>query len=203
MTQGRSFAHVFGDRRAPDGNWVRDNFAAWFGDSVVLDGHGMPLVVFHGTAADFDSFDNKKTGANDLGLWGRGHYFSAVVANANSYALRQGDGARVIPAYVSLKNPLVLKTGADLVTRLPNGSNSRDFIGPNLDGSRIKRIAEAGGHDGVIQIRPDGQIGDLVAFNPGQIKSAIGNSGAFAPYASGLCDEHAWHQPVERERMRA
>lgn len=140
---------------------------------------GEPLVVYHGTAADFNAFDNKKTGANDRGLWGRGHYFSAVVRNANSYAERQGDGARVIPAFSSIKNPLVLRTGTDLVTRLPDGTNYRDFVGANLDGSKIKEIAESGGYDGVIQIKPDGFIGDLVAYTPSQIKSAIGNTGEF------------------------
>ncbi len=154
-------------------------FKKWFGDSKVVDANGMPLVVYHGTAADFDSFDNKKTGAHDMGLWGRGHYFSAVVGNANSYALRQGDGARLIPAYLSIQNPLILKTGEDFVTRLPDGTDTKSLVGPNLDGSRIKRIAEQGGHDGVIQLKLDGQIGDLVAFRPEQIKSVTGNNGTF------------------------
>lgn len=142
---------------------------------------GEPLVVYHGTAADFDSFDNAKTGANDRGLWGRGHYFSASVDNANSYALRQGDGARVIPAYLSIKNPLVLKTGSDFITRLPDGTNTKKLVGPNLDGARIKALALAGGHDGVIQLRPNGLVGDVVVYSPEQIKSATGNSGDFSP----------------------
>lgn len=154
------------------------NFWRWFGSSRVADEQGRPLVVYHGTVADFDAFDNAKTGANDRGLWGRGHYFSASVDNANSYALRQGDGARLIPSYVSIKNPLILKTGSDLVTRLPDGTNTRDLIGPNLDGAKIKQLALDGGHDGVIQIRPNGLIGDLVAYSPEQIKSAI-NRGTF------------------------
>jgi len=158
-----------------------DAFKRWFGDSKVVDEQGRPLVVYHGTAADFDSFDNSKTGANDRGLWGRGHYFSASVDNANSYALRQGDGARLIPAYASIKNPLVLTTSSDLVTRLPDGKNYRDLVGENLDGSKIKQMAVDAGHDGVIQIRPNGQIGDLVAYSPEQIKSAIGNNGDFDP----------------------
>lgn len=154
-------------------------FKKWFAGSKVVDPKGQPLVVYHGTKADFDAFDNSKTGANDRGLWGRGHYFSASVDNANSYALRQGDGARVMPVYVSIKNPLILKTGGDLVTRLPDGTNSRELVGENLDGAKIKQLALDGGHDGVIQIRPNGQIGDLVAYRPEQIKSATGNNGEF------------------------
>jgi len=159
-------------------------FRRWFAGSKVVDSDGKPLVVYHGTAADFDSFD--KTGANDLGLWGRGHYFSASAENASSYALRQGDGARVIPAYVSINNPLVLKTGSDLVIRLPDGTDHKELVGPNLDGSKIKQIALDGGHDGVIQIRPNGLIGDIVAFRPEQIKSATGNNGQFSPKSSDI-----------------
>lgn len=156
-------------------------FKRWFGNSKVVDKHGNPLRVYHGTTADFDSFNNTKTGINDGGLWGRGHYFSAAETNANSYALRQGDGARVIPVYVSIKNPLVLTTGKDLVIRLPDGTNYKELVGQNLDGRKIKDIAIAGGHDGVIQFKQDGKIGDLVAYKSEQIKSAIGNNGKFDP----------------------
>lgn len=156
------------------------NFHRWFGNSSTVDEHGRPLVVYHGTVADFQSFDNLKTGLNDRGLWGKGHYFSTNTENANSYALRQGDGAHVLPTYVSVKNPLILKTGKDLITRLPNGTNYRDLLGNNLDGSKIKSIAQAGNHDGVIQIKPDGKIGDLVAYDSSQIKSATGNIGTFS-----------------------
>ena len=148
---------------------------------VVDSATGEPLVVYHGTAADFDAFDNKKTGVNDRGLWGRGHYFSAFVNSANSYALRQGDGARIIPSYVSIKNSFVLTTGSDRVTRLPDGRNYRELVGQNLDGAKIKELALEGGHDGVIQILPNGAIGDLVAYSPEQIKSATGNNGQFDP----------------------
>ena len=161
-------------------------FKRWFGDSKVVDAVGQPLVVYHGTAADFDSFDNAKTGANDRGLWGQGHYFAANPESANSYAMRQGDEARVVPAYVSIKNPLILKTGEDLVTRLPDGTNYRDLVGPDLDGKKIKDIAISGGHDGVVQIRPNGMIGDVVAYDAKQIKSAIGNVGTFDPENSDI-----------------
>lgn len=140
---------------------------------------GEPLVVYHGTAQSFDTFDNKKTGANDRGLWGRGHYFASSANTANSYAMRQGDGAQVISAFVALKNPLTLRTGADLVTRLPDGRSHRDLLGPGLDGSKIKELALGSNHDGVVQILPSGMIGDVVAYSPNQIKSATGNSGAF------------------------
>lgn len=156
------------------------NFWRWFGGSKVVDTDGNPLVVYHGTGKDFSAFDDKKTGSNDLGLWGRGHYFSSVVGSANSYALRQ-DNSHIIPAYVAIKNPLILTTGKDLIIRMPDGTNTKDLVGPNLDGSKIKAIALGNGHDGVIQLKTDGMIGDLVAYKSTQIKSAIGNRGTFDP----------------------
>ena len=165
----------------PSANTNSEAFKTWFGDSKVVDRNGEPLVVYHGTTKDFEAFDNSKTGSNDAGLWGKGHYFSANPRGPNNYATRQGDGARIIPAYVSIKNPLVLTRGDDRITRMPDGTNSKDLVGPNLNGAKIKEIALAGGHDGVIQINPDGGIGDLVAYEPTQIKSAIGNRGTYDP----------------------
>ncbi len=125
-------------------------------------------------------FDNKKTGRNDGGLWGKGHYFSASIDGPNSYALRQGDGARIMVTYVSIKNPMVLQTNKDLITRLPDGRNYRELLGHQLDGSKIKEIAIDNNNDGIIQILPVGTIGDLVAYDSNQIKS-IYNIGEFNP----------------------
>ena len=167
----------------PDDPRRDKNLSAWHRDSHPLTKNkdGSPRVFYHGTAADFNSFDNKKTGSNDLGLWGKGHYSSTSIENANSYALRQGDGANVMPIHVLMKNPLILKTGKDLITRLPDGTNTKDLIGQNLNGSKIKDIAKANNHDGVIQLKPDGSVGDLVAYDSHQIKSATGNQGTFNP----------------------
>ena len=66
----------------------------------------------------------------------------------------------------------MLKTGTDLITRLPDGTNTKDLIGEDLDGSKIKDIALDGNHDGVIQLRSNGEIGDLVVYSSNQIKSA-------------------------------
>ena len=167
---------------------MNEAFRNWFEGSQVVDAEGSPLVVYHGTAEDFDAFDNSKTGRNDRGLWGRGHYFAANQETARSYADRQGDTSRVIPAYVSIRNPLVLKTGSDLVTRLPDGTDTKDLIGPMLDGAKIKEIAERGGHDGVVQYKPDGTIGDVVAFSPNQIKS-VQNQGTW-----GIDTDNIYHQ---------
>ncbi len=38
-------------------------FKRWFGDSKVVDENGEPLIVYHGTNADFNIFDTEKFGA--------------------------------------------------------------------------------------------------------------------------------------------
>lgn len=65
-------------------------FKAWFGDSKVVDEQGKPLVVYHGTNADFTAFS------------GRPVWFHADP----SQAFASGDGANVMPAYVRIENPI-------------------------------------------------------------------------------------------------
>jgi hypothetical protein len=47
---------------APTEDGIR-NFWKWFGNSVMLDDKGYPLVLYHGTARDFEKFNPKQAGA--------------------------------------------------------------------------------------------------------------------------------------------
>lgn len=81
-----------------------ENFRRWFGDSKVVDAEGKPLVVYHGTEADFSVFDPEKIGsANTQTKRGSGFYFAKDPALTSRYANREG--ANVIPAYVRITNP--------------------------------------------------------------------------------------------------
>lgn len=85
------------------------NFKNWFGDwendpenaSKVVDDQGRPLVVYHGTDADFTIFDISKSGSNtgNTGFYGRGFYFSDKESTASAY------GESLIPVYLDIKNP--------------------------------------------------------------------------------------------------
>jgi hypothetical protein len=55
---------------APEG----DAFDKWFGDSKVVDENGEPLVVYHGTTHDFDTFDADRT--NIENHFGKGIYLT-------------------------------------------------------------------------------------------------------------------------------
>ena len=72
------------------------NFKRWFKDSKVVDEDGKPLVVYHGTDADFNVFDMDKTRANmDI----RGAFFSPWDDDARGY------GKNVRAFYLSIQNP--------------------------------------------------------------------------------------------------
>jgi hypothetical protein len=160
-------------------------FARWFGDSKVVDENGEPLVVYHGSKDDFDQFDPKMFGASDDGLVGKGYYFTYNPEEASGYALNEtfgrgsGSGPNVLPVYVSLKNPFVITHGV-----LPDGRNIRDVhAGPinSKGGAEVRKLAEAAGHDGIIFASREGEVRHVIAWEPTQIKSAIGNRGTFDP----------------------
>lgn len=144
------------------------NFWQWFGDSKAVDADGKPLVVYHGTKGNFDTFDAAKQGASDFGASGRGFYFSEDAGTAGAYAtLAPSDGApNVMPVYLAISNPL------ELGALLPQ----------NEEQSRLLTdLAKSAGHDGIVVRGADGVIDEVIAFSPKQIKSAIGNNGNFDP----------------------
>jgi hypothetical protein len=141
-----------------------DAFKRWFGDSKVVDENGDPLVVYHGTPYTFVSgaetgiFNTKDFGA----LLGKGAYFTRNATEAQDYAGKLESGAKpnIIPAYVSIKNPFIATSVLDKVPK--------------------RNELEQQGYDGVV-LKENGKVRWAVAFEPTQIKSSIGNTGAFDP----------------------
>lgn len=154
------------------------NFFTWFGDSKVVDEAGEPLVVYHGTTKKFESFDNDKAGSLDWGLYGQGHYFAASSSYAEQYAVSKGniEGASVIPAYVSLKNPLEMHKLTPVQAK-----PWETLFKKNPKAGRA--ALEKAGYDGVISshLIKNKKYAEIMVLHPHQIKSAIGNSGKFSP----------------------
>jgi len=103
-------------------------FQAWFGNSQVVDDNGNPLVVYHGTDRSFDTFSlnfrNENQG-NDQ--FGPGYYTTTSATGASGYA--SGEGANVLPLFMSLQNPIDLDTaafGSTVVERLMRASPEFD-----------------------------------------------------------------------------
>lgn len=126
-------------------------FKRWFGDSKVVDAEGKPLVVYHGTTADVAAFDAARS--RDAGVW-----LTPIPGAAEMYSGAR-EGANLIPAYVALRNPYEASVGESRADALMRAADR--------------------GHDGIIVRDSDGSISTLAVFSPEQIKSAIGNSGAF------------------------
>lgn len=100
-------------------------FKDWFGDwtsdradhSQVVDGQGRPLIVYHGTGTSIEEFLPEFTGqGNDQ--YGSGFYFTTDRETAEGYTTRTlnnqskpggMDNPNVIPAYLNIRNPLVVE----------------------------------------------------------------------------------------------
>jgi len=178
-------------------------FKAWFGESKATDAEGKPLVVYHGTAGDFDAFEPGRAGsAMDAGKLGEGVYLSESPKWASNYAgsaarASERAGANVMPVYVSMKNPLTLAGAGDVWSKLQAVSDEwglglkvavGDDNKPNATWSKsFAAEAQKRGFDGVVLPSKHGNT-EYVAFRPEQIKSAIGNSGRFDPNSASLTD---------------
>ncbi|MDQ1817287.1 PLxRFG domain-containing protein [Massilia sp. CCM 9210] len=161
-------------------------FQAWFGNSKVVKDDGTPMTVYHGTSADIRTFQAS------AGWYGRGIYFAHDPAWASEFAeesgLDSGGGDNVIPAYLSLQRPFIFRDNTNgaasniqLMRELGISEREIDLaIGADDNAADlITDTLESMGHDGLMVISPDGN--EYMALYPEQIKSAVGNSGAFAP----------------------
>lgn len=136
-------------------------FKQWFGDwenspetaSKVVDENGEPQVVYHGTSSQFTRF---KLGG---GLLGRGVYLTDRFEEAQNYAgsRSQDNEGTVMPLFANIPEMF--------------NSNSKTTREQIVDAMQ----------DGFNGIRHQFNDMDyLVAFNPEQVKSAIGNTGLFS-----------------------
>lgn len=137
-------------------------FKRWFGDSKVVDANSDPLVVYHGTTADFDTFDSSRIGASTGN--GGGFWFAESPKASKFY------GPKTVPAFVRMTNPM----------RVTRAEFEDDFGSP----TSWAEYAKDEGHDGLIL--EDVQDGDTrstvyTVFEPTQIKSATANRGTFDP----------------------
>lgn len=152
--RGLFYSRPGADQLQPQDQTETPEFRRWFGDSKVADSEGRPLVVYHGTGRDFDAFSDNPNGI----------FFGTSPEVAASYSRINGEAPRIVPAYLSIKNPwTMVEYGPDVPY-----SQRIDQSVPAL---------KARGFDGF----HDPRDGRWVAFRPEQIKSATGNRGTFDP----------------------
>lgn len=206
------------------------NFWKWFKGSKVVNSLKQPLVLYHGTKDDFNSFSpdlvNSNTGTNFSGT--SAYFFTNCTDTALSYAgqktesfglpphlkseyadiiatkdyekadeyFRQNavrnqktyaDGGNVKLFYLNMKKPLIVNARKASWSEIPF---EYDWWSINDLMARAKKL----GHDGMIVKNVlDRQEGKgepstvYIVYQPSQIKSALGNSGAFG--GNNLIDE--------------
>jgi len=162
-------------------------FKKWFKDSKVVDANGEPLVVYHGTAGDFSTFD---LFAKSVGVKAEegGFFFALSPKLAGLFArVAQGKreaGANVMPVYLSVQNPKTLQREDVMRIRddqwVHDPRKMREQISlakqEGYDGLLLKNYLEDLTVDNETYIKGEDQ---WVAFEPTQIKSATGNVGTF------------------------
>ena len=83
-----------------------ENFYRWFGDSKVVDEQGRPLVVYHATNAEFDTFDTS-----------RGEYKGYIWTTSERDSFRAKYSLYNMPLYIKIENPKVIKGFSYAYTR--------------------------------------------------------------------------------------
>ena len=100
-------------------------FKRWFGDSKAVDEKGRPLVVYHGTNAEFDTFKGKY------------HFFS------DSENVSAGYGSQnPMPVYLSMKKPLIVDAYGQSFGEIYNAEGYKKAY-KDLTEDDYKKIAKA------------------------------------------------------------
>ena len=218
------------DDVAPNGLPVRDNFAAWFDGSALLNGDGQPYVVYRGDREPVDTFEREDR--REYGLFfaiekERADYYGPSQAfvlraskvldlrNAYGHWFKGGPVAQIIETLFEdhlegnhcqeSGEPLTL---ADAITAIEEGYLWRmDGTGGwTMNAWRdLQRIVHAEGYDALI-VHDDGEGAgkglDVIVFEPDQVKLAYGNAGVFSTDSLSVSDAgDVGLQP--RERLRA
>ncbi len=147
-------------------------FKRWFGDSKIVDENGKPKVMFHGTnAPDFTVFRPNPA-------LGGAIFVSPSAEYANVFT--GAKGSRVYPVFVKAE-----KTYPKLI-----------WWG-DIEDIELERAKELG-YDSARVTDGDGVI-NLAVFNPTQVKSATGNTGAFSPTNPDIRYMPAGEAPLANE----
>lgn len=182
-------------------------FKNWFGNSKVVDDNGNPLVVYHGTETQFNTFNDGRSLGPHFGNIDQANDIVSGKKNTN-----------IMPVYLSIKNPLrLMDAGNDdansFIMQLSDVLDRREVdrlykLAPDSEaieikygsGSKfdevyrdtnrralleVKKSLISEGYDGVVyRNEHEGKQSKLgadsyIAFSPEQIKSATGNKGTF------------------------
>lgn len=165
-------------------------FKRWFGKSKVVDANGNPLVVYHGTTRGLFSVFGLHERSRSNGFVFTSDKNLALTYSGQNNSAEPGSKSTkhgYYQVYLSLENPKIVDWQGSHYSE-NGGTDAAIQLARNegYDGIIIKNVDDAGMYKGMLvnrgEIPESTAIGNLyVAFNPEQIKSAIGNNGDFDP----------------------
>ena len=158
--------------------------------------------LYHGTSVAEDEGRSqalKRLKPSKEGALGSGVYLTPSAEQANMYTRRgiPAGGGYMLPVHAQLKNPLILDWPSnrdpmiEALTKLGvDESKAASMVNKAYEekgyiGKQVQSRAQAQGYDGLMQYR-DGELGEVVAYNPNAVKSAIGNEGTYDIYSPEL-----------------
>lgn len=160
-------------------------FKRWFGNSQLVNPDGSPMRMYHLTPENFDAFVPGGEEGKTLGKptkSGRAMWFANTPENIinkaghNNGAGRGNfrEGSNIMPVYLQTRRPLIIDNDTREWAHAVWGANF-----PKLIGEKIRADIQQD-YDSVIEYGEDGEIKEVVVFDPTQIKSAISNTGEFS-----------------------
>jgi hypothetical protein len=145
-------------------------FRAWFGNSKVVDKDGKPLVVYHGTHKDIESFKGGSHFGSQQQSDRAMRYGSDSIYRDNVPLYKSGMAQ--YPAFIRIENPMRVE---DPAADFDQGRT------PRQKWASLISKAKHAGHDGIVyENQVEGKGDSWVIFDPTQIKSAIGNKGTWS-----------------------
>ena len=155
-------------------------FKKWFKGSQVKDKDGNPLVVYHGGYKDINKFNTPS-------------FFSDDSRTAEIFSDDLGNEGEIYPVYLSIKNPYITKD-AEMWKKI---RDLTQYVNP-MQYLKENGIDNPEQYDGLIYESKNGlgnvgvfsnDYSEIIAFNPNQIKSAIGNRGTFDPDSPSIIED--------------
>jgi hypothetical protein len=129
-----------------------------------------PPTLYHGTLNDVPFFDPNKVSRTG---WGEGFHLAEDTSLANMYAGKL-PGSNVMPVHAAIKNPFELKSLDEWFDKVPGKTDAQKTAwvkSQGYDGIKYPHSYPTANESGMA----------WVAFEPTQLKSAIGNKGTYNP----------------------
>lgn len=166
-------------------------FKRWFNNSIVVSKNKTPKICYHGTDANFDTFD---TNNSYIGS----HFGTYKQANERILQhFKSQKGSNIIPVYLKIEHPVYLKDEGnfdirtiitqlfgkkiitygfvyEFLTKYYGSKNKSEYF------KKLKDILIKKGYDGICYSNKyEGKGYSYIIFHPNQVKSAISNTGEF------------------------